>query len=45
MCGYVYEKEKGDPDSGVQSKTKFEDLPDEWVCPVYGAEKNQFKKL
>ena len=45
MCGYVYEKEMGDPDNGVLSKTKFEDLLDEWIYPMHGTEKNQFKKL
>jgi rubredoxin len=45
VCGYVYEEEKGDPDNRVQPGTKFEDLPDGWVCPVCGAEKDQFKKL
>ena len=45
VCGYVYDEEKGDPDNRVQPGTKFEDLPDGWVCPVCGAEKDQFKKL
>lgn len=45
VCGYVYEEENGDPDSGVEPGTKFEDLAEDWVCPVCGAEKDQFKKL
>ncbi len=45
VCGYLYEEEKGDPDSEVQPETKFEDLPDDWVCPVCGADKEQFKKI
>ena len=45
VCGYIYDPEKGDPDGGVEPGTKFEDLPDDWVCPVCGARKDQFKRL
>lgn len=43
VCGYVYDPEKGDPDNGVEPGTKFEDLPDNWVCPVCGAGKEEFE--
>lgn len=43
LCGYIYDEEAGDPDSGVAPGTKFEDLPDTWVCPVCGASKADFK--
>jgi len=42
VCGYVYDPDKGDPDGGVEPGTAFEDLPDDWVCPVCGAGKDQF---
>lgn len=42
VCGYVYDEEKGDTDSGIAPGTKFEDLPDTWVCPVCGASKTDF---
>lgn len=42
ICGYVYDPEEGDPDQGVPSGTAFEDLPDEWVCPLCGASKEDF---
>jgi len=45
VCGYIYDPEKGDPDGGIKPGTKFEDIPDDWTCPVCGAEKSQFKKL
>ena len=45
VCGYVYDPKKGDPDNGVQPNTRFEDIPNDWVCPVCGATKDQFKKL
>lgn len=45
VCGYVYDPEAGDPESGIQPGTAFEDLPDDWVCPVCGAEKGDFVKL
>ena len=44
-CGYIYDPDKGDPDSGIKAGTKFEDIPDDWVCPVCGAEKQDFIKL
>jgi flavin reductase (DIM6/NTAB) family NADH-FMN oxidoreductase RutF/rubredoxin len=44
VCGYVYNPEKGDPDSGIKPGTKFEDIPDDWTCPVCGADKSQFEK-
>jgi rubredoxin len=42
VCGYVYIPENGDPLSGVKPNTRFEDLPEDWVCPVCGAGKDQF---
>jgi rubredoxin len=44
ICGYVYDPEIGDPDSGIKSGTSFEELPDSWVCPICGAAKDQFEK-
>jgi rubredoxin/flavin reductase (DIM6/NTAB) family NADH-FMN oxidoreductase RutF len=43
VCGYVYDPEEGDPDNGVDAGTPFEELPDDWVCPVCGATKDQFE--
>jgi rubredoxin len=42
ICGYIYDPEKGDPDSGILPGTRFEDIPDTWVCPVCGATKADF---
>jgi flavin reductase (DIM6/NTAB) family NADH-FMN oxidoreductase RutF/rubredoxin len=44
VCGYIYDPEKGDPDHGVKPGTSFEDVPDDWVCPVCGAGKESFSK-
>jgi rubredoxin len=44
ICGYVYDPEKGDPENGVKPGTRFEDLLDDWVCPLCGAEKAMFEK-
>lgn len=43
VCGYIYDEEKGDPDSDIAPGTKFEDLPDTWVCPLCGASKADFE--
>ena len=45
ICGYVYDPEVGDPENNVKPGTPFENLPDDWVCPVCGAGKGEFKKL
>jgi len=44
-CGYIYDPAAGDPDNGIAAGTAFEDLPDDWVCPECGAEKDMFQKL
>lgn len=44
-CGYIYDPEKGDPDSGIEPGTAFEDIPESWVCPVCGTEKSDFEKI
>jgi rubredoxin len=41
-CGYVYDPAEGDPANGIEPGTPFKDLPDDWVCPVCGAEKYRF---
>lgn len=45
VCGYIYDPAKGDPDHGVLPGTKFEDIPDSWVCPECGVTKDNFKKI
>ena len=45
VCGYIYDPEKGDPEAGVKPDIPFEDLPDDWVCPVCGAAKSEFEKV
>lgn len=45
VCGYVYDPETGDPDSNIPPGTAFEDLPEDWVCPVCGASKDEFEKV
>ena len=43
-CGYVYDPAQGDPEHGIPAGTRFEDLPETWVCPVCGTEKIDFAK-
>ncbi|HHS49516.1 MAG TPA: High molecular weight rubredoxin [candidate division Zixibacteria bacterium] len=42
ICGWVYDPEAGDPDNGVEPGTAFEDIPDNWTCPVCGVGKDEF---
>ena len=45
VCGYVYDPVSGDPDSGIAPGTAFEDIPEDWVCPVCGVGKDQFEVM
>lgn len=45
VCGYEYDPEKGDPDGNIPPGTAFEDLPDDWVCPICGAGKSDFEPI
>jgi len=45
VCGYVYDPELGDPDGGIKPGTPFEEIPDDWVCPVCGASKSEFERM
>ena len=44
ICGYVYDPSVGDADAGIKPGTSFIDLPEDWVCPLCGAAKDQFEK-
>ena len=44
VCSHVYDPAVGDPDAGIPAGTRFEDLPETWVCPVCGAAKSDFVK-
>jgi rubredoxin len=43
LCGYEYKEKNGDPDNGVAPETDFEDIPEDWVCPLCGAGKEDFE--
>ena len=43
VCGWVYDPEVGDPDGGIEPGTAFEDIPEDWVCPLCGATKDDFE--
>jgi rubredoxin len=44
-CDYIYDPEQGDEEGGIGPGTSFEDLPEDWVCPVCGAAKAEFEKI
>jgi len=43
-CGYEYDPALGDPDNGIAPGTAWEDLPEDWVCPTCGLDKDAFEK-
>lgn len=45
LCGYEYDPAEGDPDNGIPPGTAFEDLPEDWVCPICAADKEDFSKV
>ena len=42
VCGYVYDEATGDPDNGIAPGTKWEDVPDDFTCPLCGVGKEDF---
>ena len=42
VCGYIYDEQTGDLDAGIAPGTKWEDIPDDFVCPLCGVGKEQF---
>ena len=45
VCGYVYDEAVGEPEEGIAAGTKWEDIPDDWVCPDCGVSKNDFEMV
>ena len=45
ICGYIYEEAKGIPDQGIAPGTKWDDIPDDFVCPECGAAKDEFELI
>ena len=45
LCGLIYDEEKGWPDDGIQPGTKWDDIPDTWMCPDCGATKSDFDMI
>jgi flavin reductase (DIM6/NTAB) family NADH-FMN oxidoreductase RutF/rubredoxin len=44
VCNYIYDPENGDSENGIKPRTPFEELPDDWTCPVCGVDKSLFEK-
>ena len=44
ICGYEYNEETGAPEQGIEPGTKFEELPEDFVCPLCGAPKEVFEE-
>jgi rubredoxin len=45
ICGFVYEEEKGLPDEGITPGTRWEDVPETWLCPDCGVGKSDFEMV
>ena len=45
VCGWVYDEATGDPDSGIAPGTKWEDIPEDWLCPDCGVGKEDFEMI
>lgn len=44
VCGYIYDEVIGNPENGIAPGTKFEDLPEDWLCPLCGVPTSEFEK-
>ena len=45
LCGFVYDEEEGWPDDGIPAGTRWEDVPDDWMCPDCSAMKDDFEMV
>ncbi len=45
ICGYVYDEELGDPENGIEPGTKWDELSDDFTCPLCGAGKEAFEEV
>jgi rubredoxin len=45
ICDYIYDPAEGDPANNVPPGTPFESIPDDWACPLCGADKSNFEKV
>lgn len=43
VCGWIYDEADGDPEGGIAPGTRWEDVPEVWVCPECGATRNDFE--
>ena len=44
VCGWEYDEEIGDPDNGIEAGTSFEELPEDFACPLCGVDKDNFSE-
>ncbi|MBW5802844.1 rubredoxin [Coxiella endosymbiont of Ornithodoros amblus] len=45
LCGFIYEEEKGWPEDGIAPGTRWEEVPENWLCPECGAMKSDFEMI
>lgn len=45
VCGHVYDPAEGDPDSGIAPGTAFEDIPNDWQCPICQVSKSEYVEM
>ncbi|MGL4946598.1 MAG: rubredoxin [Cetobacterium sp.] len=44
VCNWIYDAENGDPENGIAPETPWEDVPEDWVCPICGVGKDEFEQ-
>ncbi len=44
VCGYIYDEDLGDPDNGIDPGTAWDDLPEDFACPLCGVGKDEFSE-
>ena len=45
VCDYIYDSDEGDPENNIPPGTPFENLPDDWTCPICGTSKDEFEPV
>jgi len=45
VCGWEYSEERGYPFAGIDSNTPWDDVPEDFACPLCGANKDNFREV
>jgi rubredoxin len=45
LCGFIYDEQQGWPEDGIAPGTRWQEVPEDWLCPECGATKMDFEMI